>query len=97
MERHQKRNKKVQFKDIRDIFKQAMKRGKKTLTYKELTEKIAEKCGVNQEEADKAFWSALSNFKMWPEWEKNMNKKWEEKEYWWRGSCDHFPPRPTET
>jgi len=88
---------KVQFKDIREIFKQAMKRGKKTLTYKELTEKIAEKCGVNQEEADKAFWSALSNFKIWPEWEKNKDKKWEEKEYWWRGSCDHFPPRPTET
>ncbi len=86
----------VRYRDVREIFKEVIEQKKKTLTYQELTEKIAEICGVTQKEADKAFWSTLSAFKIWPAWEKNKGKKWEEKEYWWGGSCDYFPPRSLE-
>lgn len=86
----------IEFRDIREIFKEAFRQGKKTLTYKEVINKVAEKFELNQKESDEVFWATLSTFKIWPAWEKNQGKKWEEKEYWWGGSCDYFPPRPTE-
>ncbi|MEX2722611.1 MAG: hypothetical protein Q6367_001845 [Candidatus Freyarchaeota archaeon] len=86
----------VQYKDIREIFKQAYQQGRKTLTYREIIQKIQEKCGVSREEAGKAFWNALQTFKITPEFEKNVDKKWIEKEYWWSGTSDHHPPRPAE-
>lgn len=87
----------VQYKDIREIFKQALEQGRKTLTYKEIIQKIQEKCKINPEEADTAFWTALKTFKITPEFEKNKNQKWKDKEYWWSGPSDYFPPRPLDT
>nr|MDO8082341.1 hypothetical protein [Candidatus Freyarchaeota archaeon] len=86
----------IEFKDIREIFKEAYTHGKKTLTYKEITSKIAQKLGLSQKESEEAFWATLSTLKIWPAWEKNKGKKWEEKEYWWGGTCDYHPPRPSE-
>ncbi|MHA1263574.1 MAG: hypothetical protein ACTSSA_16120 [Candidatus Freyarchaeota archaeon] len=52
---------------------------------------------MDSEEAEEAFWAALKTFKLRPEIEKNRNKKPEEKEYWWGGSCEYHPPKPLET
>nr|MDO8090774.1 hypothetical protein [Candidatus Sigynarchaeota archaeon] len=86
----------IEFKDIREIFKEAYTQGRKTLTHKEITDKIAEKFGLSHKESEEVFWAALSTFKIRPAWEKNKGKKWEEKEYWWGGTCDYHPPRPTD-
>ena len=87
----------VGYRDIWEIFRQAAQQGRKTLTQTEIVQRIREKCGVNPEEAEEAFWAALKTFKLRPEIEKNRNKKWEEKEYWWGGSCEYHPPKPLET
>jgi len=87
----------VKYRDIREIFKEAYKAGKKTLTRPQIIQKIQEKCKVTPQEAEEAFHTALKNFKIRPELQKNKNKKWEEKEYWWGGTSDYHPPRPLDT
>nr|MDO8076752.1 hypothetical protein [Candidatus Freyarchaeota archaeon] len=89
--------KNVGYRDIWEIFRQAAQQGRKTLTHAEIVQEIRERCGVDSEEAEEAFWAALKTFKLRPEIEKNRNKKWEEKEYWWGGSCEYHPPKPLET
>lgn len=89
--------KKVPFKTIRKILRQAEKQGRKTLTQSELTQKIIEECKATEEEAKITIYGARQIFKIRP-LISPLRKIWNlepfkgEVEYYWSGTTSGFPP-----
>ncbi|MBW1935826.1 MAG: hypothetical protein ACTSRF_06640 [Candidatus Freyarchaeota archaeon] len=87
---------KVPFKTIKRILKDAEKQGRKTLTKRELKERIMEECGATEEEADVAIHAAEATFKI-RTMDPTLRELWnlepfKEVEYYWSGTTLWYPP-----
>ncbi|MEX2751852.1 MAG: hypothetical protein Q6366_008170, partial [Candidatus Freyarchaeota archaeon] len=88
---------KVPFRVMRRIFREAEKRGRKTLTESELKREIMRECGVTEEEAEMAIYGADLTFKiralvspLWEMW--SMEPFAGERRYYWSGTTAGYPP-----
>ncbi|MEM3593812.1 MAG: hypothetical protein QXS27_03705 [Candidatus Jordarchaeaceae archaeon] len=88
---------KVPFRVIRGIFREAEKRGKKTLTESELKREIMRECSVTEEEAQTAIYGAELTFKikalldpLWQMW--GVKPFTGEPRYYWSGTTVGYPP-----
>lgn len=88
--------KKVPFRIIRKILREAEKQGRKTLIYSQLKQRIIEECKATEEEAKTAIYGAEITFKI-RAMDPTLRKIWnlepiEEVEYYWTGTTSGYPP-----
>ncbi|MEM3564837.1 MAG: hypothetical protein QXR19_16520 [Candidatus Jordarchaeaceae archaeon] len=85
------------FRAIRRIFREAERRGKKTLTKSELKQEIMRECNVTEEAAETAIYGAKLTFKIralagvfWEMW--GVEPFTGEPRYYWSGTTAWYPP-----